>query len=178
MSRIIFADQTYFPICLAIVCCLICVGCNTEGGNLSPVFICQLRVVKSVSQNPKTTRVDLATSTGEDGHFLWGYNQKVQKEDGKFLIFEPDEFVLDTEPDNRRALIIDDFSTPQQVFRLTLPREPKMQEWSLWQHPDFLARGDVGWAFIYNQKIQGVITNIPADSFELRYRVEMRDLDH
>ena len=168
MSRI------YFSISLAVVCCLICVGCQTEAGDIGPVLICQLRVPKSVSPNPKTTRIDLATSTGEDGHFLWGYNQKVQKEDGRFLIFEPDDFVLDTEPDSRRAVIIDDFSTPNQVFRIPLSRKPKVQDWSQWQRPDFLATGDVGWAFIYKRKIQGVITNIPPDSFELRYKVEMQ----
>ena len=71
-------------------------------------------------------------------------------------------------------VIIDDFSTPQQVFRIPLSRKPKVQDWSQWQRPDFLATGDVGWAFIYKRKIQGVITNIPPDSFELRYKVEMQ----
>jgi hypothetical protein len=116
----------------------------------------------------------LATASGEDGHFLWGYNQKVQKEDRSFLIFEPDDFLLDT--DTRRAVIIDDHAKPAQVFRLSLPRKPRPQDWSQWQRPDFLATGDVGWAFIYNQKIRGVITNIPSDSFELRYKVEIRNL--
>ena len=138
------------------------------------MLVCQLRVAKSVSPDPKTTRIELATSTGEDGHYLWGYNQKQQKEDGRFFIFEPDEFVLDTEPDNRRALIIDDFKTPQQVFRIPMSRKPKVQDWSQWQRPDFLATGDVGWAFIYKRKIQIVTTNAPADSFEMRYKVEIQ----
>jgi hypothetical protein len=140
------------------------------------MLVCQLRVPKSVSPNPKTTRVNLATCTGEDGHYLWGYNQKEQKEEGSGLIFEPDEFLLDAEPESRRALIIDDYSTPAQVFRLSLPRNPKARDWSQWQRPDFLAKGDVGWAFIYNQKIQGVMTNVPSDCFELRYKIEMRNL--
>lgn len=113
---------------------------------------------------------------GEDAHFLWGYNQKAQKEDSGFFIFEPDDFLLFTEPDNRRAIIINDFSTRQQVFRLSLPHKPKVQDWSQWVRPDFLATGDVGWAFIYSRKIQGVTTNIPSDCFELRYKIEIRDL--
>jgi hypothetical protein len=117
----------------------------------------------------------LATCTGEDGHFLWGYNQKEQKEDGSALIFEPDEFVLDAEPDSRRALSIDDFANPAQVFLLSLPRNPKARDWSQWQRPDFLATGDFGWAFIYNRKIQVVTTNPPPDCFELRYKVEIRN---
>ncbi len=140
------------------------------------MLVCQLRVPKSVSPNPKTTRVSLATCTGEDSYYLWGYNQKEQKEEGSAFIFEP-EFLLHAEPESRRALIIDDYSTPAQVFRLSLPRNPKARDWSQWQRPDFLARGDVGWAFIYNQKIQGVITNVPSDCFELRYKIEMHNLD-
>ena len=158
------------------VCCLICFEHSTQAGDVSFVLICQLRVAKSVSPDPKTTRIDVATDSGEDGHFLWGYNQKVQKEDGSYLIFEPDDFLLFTA--SRRAVIVDDRSKPAQVFRLSLPHKPKVQDWSQWQRPDFLARGDVGWGFIYNQKIQSVITNIPSDSFELRYKVETRNFGH
>jgi hypothetical protein len=156
------------------VFCLVCAGCQTVAGDVLPVLICQLRVAKSVSPNPKTTRIDLVTSSGEDGHFLWGYNQKVQKEDGQFFIFEPDDFLLFT--DNRRAVIIDDSSTPQQVFLLHLRRHPKKQDWSGWQRPNFFVKGDFGWAFMYKQKIQGVITNIPPNCFEMRYKVEMQNL--
>lgn len=159
---------------VAIVCWLFFTGYRTNAGDVQPALVCQLRVEKSVSPNPKTTRIDLATSSGEDGSFLWGYNQKIQKEDGQFLIFDPDSFLL--KEDSRRALIIDDSSTPRQVFRLNLPRRPKAQDWSQWQRPDFLCKGDVGWAFMYNQKIQGIITNIPPDCFELRYKVEMENL--
>jgi hypothetical protein len=151
-------------------------GCRTEAGGVSQVLICQLRVPKSVGLNPKTTRVDVVTSSGAEGAFLWVQNQRVQKEDGQFLIFEPRYFSINT--DSRRALIVDDRSTPQQFFRLHLPRSPKVQDWSEWQHPDFLVRGDAGWDFIYNQKIQGVITNVPPDSFELRYRIETREFGH
>jgi hypothetical protein len=155
---------------------MICAGCGIEAGDASQVLICQLRVPKSVSPNPKATRVDVVTSSGAEGTFLWDQNQKVQKEDGQFLIFEPRYFSLDT--DSRRALIVDDRSTPQQIFRLHLPRSPKVQDWSEWRHPDFLVRGDAGWAFIYNQKMQGIITNVPPDSFELRYKIETREFGH
>ena len=169
MPRILF---TFW---LTAVCCLTCFECQADRDFISPVLIFQLRVPKSVSPNPKTTRVNLATPTGEDSGFLWGYNQKAQKVVGDDLIFEPDEFLLDTEPEGRRALYIDDFTNPAQVFRLSLPRSPKVRGWSQWQRPDFLAREDFGWAFIYNRKIQLVTTNPPLDCFELRYKVEMRN---
>jgi hypothetical protein len=147
-----------------------------EGDDISPELICQVRVPKSVNPNPKTTRIYLATCTGEDGHFLWGYHQKEQKEEKNAFIFEPDEFLLDEEPDSRRAIIICDYRTPEQFFPLSVPRNPKVQDWSQWQRPDFLAKGDAGWAFMYNQKMQGIITNVPSDCFELRYKIEICNL--
>ena len=172
-------ETTYISICLAVLSCLILGGFYARAGDISPVLVCQLRVPKSASLNPKTTRINLFTSSGAGAHFLWGYGQKVQKEDGQFPIFDPDDFMLDS--DSRRAVDIDDFATPEQVFLLHLRRKPKKQDWSPWRRPDFLVaqhRGDFGWAFMYNLKFPGVIiTNIPKDSFELRYRVEMQNLD-
>ena len=166
--------RIYFLTWLTAVLCVVCTGCQTDRGDIWPVLICQVRVQKSISPNPKTTRIDVVTSSAEDGHFLWGYNQKVQKENGQFFIFDPDDFLLDT--DSRRAVIIEDSVTRVQVFRLHLPRRPKTQDWSQWRRPDFLAAGDFGWAFMYNLKIHGLITNVPPDCFELRYRVEMQNL--
>jgi hypothetical protein len=136
--------------------------------------VCQLRVPKSAAPDPKETRVSLASHRGETAYYLWGYNQKEQKEGAGFVIFEPDHFLLLKEPDNRRALIIG--TSPAQVFLLSFPSNPKAGDWSQWRRPDFLATGDVGWAFIYNQNPHGVSTNIPANAFELRYKIQMTDL--
>lgn len=166
--------RTHLPALLAVAGGLLCAGCQTDSGDICPVLYCQLRVPKSASPDPKTTRINLDTSTGADSHYLWGYNQKLQKEEGDFLIFEPDDFVLDT--DTRRAVTINDFSTPEQMFRLSLPRNPKARDWSQWQRPDFLATGNVDGEFIFGQKIQEIITNVPPDCFELRYKIEMENL--
>ena len=149
---------------------------NVDGDSICPMFICELRVPKTVNLDPKTTRLSLATWKGESGTYLWAYNQKEQKEEGSFLIFQPDSFVLFKEPDGRRAMIVGNFPDEVQVFCLSLDRYPKAQDWSQWRRPDFLAKGDVGWAFIYKQKIDVVSSNVPPDSFELRYKVEMRNL--
>ncbi|HVM63042.1 MAG TPA: hypothetical protein VMV72_19440 [Verrucomicrobiae bacterium] len=151
-------------------------GCGGNDEIVSPVLVCELRVPKPVNPDAKTTRVSLASATGETGHFLWGYNQKDQKEESGFLIFQPDEFVLDEEPDARRALIVGEGPGPSQVFYLPLPRNPKARDWSQWRRPDCLAAGDVGWSVIHNQRANGVSTNVPPDCFELRYKVELRDL--
>ena len=141
-----------------------------------PMLVCELRAPKALNVDPKTTRVSLASYSGESAHFLWAFRQKEQKEEGQFLLFQPDGFVLDTEPESSRAVIVEKLSAPSQVFRLSLPKKPKATDWTQWRRPDCIAKGDVGWAVIYNQKLNVVSTNVPPDALELRYKVEMRDL--
>ncbi len=160
-----------FPVLAA--CCIVFVGCHANDNATPPSLVCEVRIQKSVNPDPKTTRFSLVSASTEDGHYLWGYNQKEQKEEDGFLIFQPDQFVLTSERDGNRAVVIQDqsYSKPAQVFRLSLPGSPKPKDWSPWQRPDFLARGDVGWSLIYKQKITGFSTNVPPDSFELRYKI-------
>jgi hypothetical protein len=78
----------------------------------------------------------------------------------------------------KRALIISSASSPNsaQVFVLSIPRHPKPQDFTKWQHPDFIADGGVGWAIMYHQKVHIISTNLPTNCFELHYKVEVRDL--
>jgi hypothetical protein len=169
MSRI------HIPYWLAVVCSVACFACHSYGGDLVPILVCELRAPKVLNPDSKT-RVSLASCSSESGHFLWAFNQKEQKEEGGFLLFQPDSFVLHAEPESRRAVIVQKFPAPAQVFRLSLPKNPNAADWSQWRRPDCTADGDVGWSVIYNQKLQGVSTNIPSDCFELRYKIEMKDL--
>jgi len=164
-----------FPYWVLVACYAICPACNSQRGDVRPILICELRAPKALNPDPKT-RVSVASSSGEDGHFLWAFNQKEQKEEGGYLIYQPDGFVLHQEPETRRALIIEKFPAPAQVFRLSLPQTPKATEWTKWRRPDCTAKGDVGWSVIYNQKMDAASTNIPHDCFEMRYKIEMTDL--
>lgn len=154
-------------------CCTVIIGCHSNTNTAPLTLVCEVRIQKSASPDPKTTRFSLVSSSSEEGHYLWGYNQKEQKEEAGFFIFQPDEFLVHAEREGRRALIIRDEShpNPAQVFRLSLPGSPKPTGWSAWQRADFLATGDVGWSLIYNQKVSGFSTHVPPDSFEVRYKI-------
>jgi hypothetical protein len=168
--------KAYIFFGLLLLVAVLNIGCRKHDEVICPMLTCELRVVKAVSPDPKTTRVSLVTWSGESAHYLWGYNQTHQKEEGGLLLFRPDDFVLTSEPENRRTLIVGNPPGLAQVFRLSLPGSPKARDWSQWQRPDCLATGYVGWSVIYNQKIDVVSTSVPPDSFELRYKVEMRNL--
>jgi hypothetical protein len=49
-------------------------------------------------------------------------------------------------------------------------------DFSAWQRPNYIGGKDTDWDIMYNQKVHIISTNIPADCFELRYKVEKRDL--
>ena len=160
---------------LVAIGCIVFSGCQSQSSDVVRIFVCELRAPKALNPDPKT-RVSLASWSGESGHFLWAFSQKEQKEEGGYLIFQPDGFVLHPEPESRRALIIQDLPASAQVFRLSLARTPKATDWTHWLRPDCIAKGNVGWSVIYNQKMDVVSTNVPRDCFEMRYKIEMRDL--
>lgn len=161
--------------CLA-TCCLICSACGPSESNIiAPILTCELRAPKALRPDPKT-RIELVSHGGESGVFLWAFNQKEQKEEGEVLIFQPDEFVLHAERKEGRALVVEYPPGQAQVFQLPIPRTAKAADWSQWRRPDYIAKGNVGWAFMNNRKPNGVTTDIPPDCFEMRYKIEMKDL--
>lgn len=152
-------------------CCIFCVGCQTSGDDIIPVFVFELRTPRAQSPDPQT-RIELAAASGSSATFLSACKRR---EEGDSDIYQR-QFVLDDEPTSRRALIVSMDLPTQAVFSLSIPRKPKSRDFSAWQHPNYLANGDVGWAVIYNRKVDIVSTNIPAGFFELRYKVDMEDL--
>jgi hypothetical protein len=140
---------------------------------IRPIFIFELRAPKALNVETNTG-LGLASYSGEEGTRLWACKQTTNE---TFQIFfYHDGFVLSEEPVKGRVFIIDPWPASNQVFRLPIPSSPKPQDWSQWQRPDFLATGDVGWSFIYDKKINNLSTNIPPDCFELRYKIENRNL--
>jgi hypothetical protein len=95
--------------------------------------------------------------------------------EGGYLIFQPAGFSLHPEPVSRRVLIVH-LPASAQVFRLPLDRSPKARDWTSWKRPDCLAKGDVGSSVILNLKMDVVSTGVPKDCFEMRYKIDMRDV--
>ncbi len=156
---------------------LLVIGCSreTKRDNQVAVFVCELRVLKTLNPDRETS-VRLASWSGESAHFLWAFKQKEQKQEGDYLIFQPDGFVLHTEPEPRRALIVQNKAGSAQVFRLSLERSAEAKDWTQWQRPDCVAKGAVGWSLIYNQKMDVVSADVPPDCFEMRYKIEVQNL--
>jgi len=121
------------------------------------------------------TRIDLAVADqGANGTFLSACKQR---EEGGALVFQS-EFALGEDPSSKRALIVSPYlptPTGEQVFLLPIPRRPKPRVFTEWQHPNFMAKG-AGLAIMFNKKVDIVSTNIPPDCFEVRYKIETRDL--
>lgn len=121
------------------------------------------------------SRIDLAVADqGSNGTFLWACKKRAEDSSQVFQ----NDFVLGDDASSKRALIISSASSPNsaQVFILSIPSHPKSQDFTKWQHPDFIADKGVGWAIMYHQKVHIISTNLPPDCFELRYKVEIRDL--
>ncbi len=98
-------------------------------------------------------------------------------EEGNYVIFKADTWLLIDEPDNKRAFIIQDSKGQEQVFWLFLPKNPKPKDWTEWQCPDFFASNGEGKGLtFYDQTFNDVSTKYRSDSFELRYKVHMRDV--
>ena len=139
------------------------------------MFVFELRVPQTQIADTNT-RIDLAVADqGEDGTFLWACQQRTE---GSFQIYQRD-FVLGDDPSSKRALIVSSDSSPHsaQVFILSIPRRPKPHDFTKWQRPDFIGDGYVDVAVMYHQKVHIISTNLPPDCFELRYKVELQDLD-
>ena len=154
--------------------CILCSGCHTNGDDICPMLIFELRTPQAQKPDPKT-RIDLAVEgQGSSGTFLSACTQRVE---GASFVFQRD-FVLGDERSRMRALIVSPYLPTQageQVFLLAIARNPKPRGFTEWQHPNYMAK-DAGWAIMYDKKVDIISTNIPPDSFELRYKVEMQNL--
>src|ERR1035441_10376065 len=117
------------------------------------------------------TDLEFVTDTTSEGGLL---HQAKENDDDDFRIFQNSFNLLARE--RRRSIIIYTHSLPKnqpdQVFLLSMPRKPKAMDWTIWRHPDYVAT-NADWNFIRGYKSANRSTNIPANSFELRYRVEL-----
>jgi hypothetical protein len=121
---------------------------------------------------PKTLKFDPLTSfdviTEEDAS---GTRLRLTKrsEEGGFVVFADSCLIFDGH--KRRAMVVKIDGQPSQVFRLTIPGTPKPADWTKWQRPDYLEKTDAMWTFMHDLKKHDRSTNVPPDSFELRFRI-------
>ena len=128
----------------------------------------EIRSQKSASFDTNTG-LQFVTDTTSESCLLSRAKQQV---DDNFRIFQKSYNLLARE--RRRAIVIYTHSAPknqpQQVFLLSIPRKPKLTDWTIWQRPDYVET-DADWNFIRGYTSADRSTNIP-HSFELRYKVE------
>ena len=92
-----------------------------------------------------------------------------QREDGEYRVFQQ-SFELKNDP--ARAIIVAPWNQIDQVFLLSLPHKLKQSDWTNWQHPNYVeTNADSNFRFAYIPPDRS--TNIPPNSFELRYKVEL-----
>ena len=99
---------------------------------------------------------------------------RIQKhKNGEIKLFQ-DSYEL-VAGNSRRAIIIyincKTNKQPDQVFSLIMPRKPKPMDWTGWQNPNFVETNAVS-NFRFDYAPINRSTNFPANSFELRYKIE------
>jgi hypothetical protein len=128
-------------------------------------FVFELRAPKTLKADPLTA-FDLTTEEGASGTRL---RLTKRREEGDFQIFQH-SFLIFSE--RRRAMVVRTDRQPSQVFVLSIPSKPKPADWTQWQRPTYVAKGDAGWDFMHDQNKQNRSTNAPPDCFELRFKIE------
>jgi hypothetical protein len=92
-----------------------------------------------------------------------------QREDGEFKIFQQSYDLLSK--DHRRAIIVEPWNQADQIFLLPISHKSKQMDWTNWQRPNYVETNAVS-NFRFNYIPPDRSTNIPPNSFELRYKVE------
>lgn len=129
----------------------------------------EVRGPKSQKFDP-LTKFDVVTDRSASGTRL---QFAKRSEEGGYVVFAKSTLVFSGE--KRRALVIGTESGSTVIFLLKVPSDPKIGDWSEWQKPDYLGDEDAVWAFMHDQKKAVRSKAIPADCFEIRYRVEAND---
>jgi len=138
---------------------------STGSAEVTCELLYELRVPKTVKID-QSTRFYLATDVGCSKSALLGAKRR---EEGDLVIFSESELVFDSE--RRRAVIVNTDGQPWQVFRLKIPHRPKPADWTAWQRPDYVEKTDAAWTFMHDLKEHDRSTNVPPDSFELRFKI-------
>jgi hypothetical protein len=128
-------------------------------------FFYELRVPKTAKFEPDTS-FDLVTDSGASGTRL---HLTTRREEGDSVIFADSSLVF--AGDKRRAMVMRTDGQPSQVFQLALPGSPKPADWTKWQRPDYTEKTEAWWTFMHDSKKHDRSTNVPPDSFELRFKI-------
>jgi len=151
--------------CRVSLCLLLWLCISTAFAGDTYEFFYELRVPKTVKIDA-STRFYLATDSGCS---KFGALGRKPREEGEFVIFAESGLLFDH--DRRRAVIVGTDGQPSQVFRLKMPRRPKPADWTGWQRPDYVEKTDAAWTFMHNLKEHDRSTNVPPNSFELRFKL-------
>jgi len=125
----------------------------------------ELRAPKTLKFDP-LTNFDVVTEDSASGTRL---RLTKRSEEGDFVVFADSCLIFDGH--KRRAMVVNIAGQPSQVFRLTIASTPKPVDWTKWQRPDYTEKTDAMWTFMHDLKKHDRSTNVPPDSFELRFRI-------
>jgi hypothetical protein len=129
----------------------------------------EVRFPKSAQFDTNANLEFVTDTTAEDDLLI----RKKQQDDDSFRIFQQSFNLLARE--RRRAIVIYTHTLPknqpEQVFLLSISRKPKPIDWTNWRRADYIET-NAGWNFIREYKSADRSTNVPPNSFELRYRIE------
>ena len=128
-------------------------------------FFYELRAPKKLKFDPLVS-FDVVTEDSASGTRL---RLTKRSEEGDFVVFADSCLIFDGH--ERWAMVVKIAGQPSQVFRLTIPSKPKAVDWTKWQRPDYTEKTDAMWTFMRDLKKHDRSTNIPPDSFELRFKI-------
>jgi hypothetical protein len=132
-------------------------------------FDYELRVRQTVDV-PQDTWASLATRGSIGSSALGGLTKRFE---GEWVIFSNDWEVVRS-GDERYALVVGyREGGAAQVFVLPFPDELKPGHWTGWRKPDYLEQQKsqpAAWSFMWGLPAERS-SNIPADAFELRWRL-------
>ena len=161
--------KTLFFSLIVVSAYLGCVGTNLRATEANSVLHIEVRCPKAIETKSETgvySVLHFRTDHTIEGTPL---SLTMQREDGDFRVFLH-SYKLNTE--RARAVIVKPWNQIDQVFLFSLPLKLKESNWTNWQHPDYVEKNAVSnFRFAYIPPDRS--TNIPPNSFEMRYRVEL-----
>jgi hypothetical protein len=129
-------------------------------------FFYELRAPKTLKLGPKT-RFELVSDLSAGGQIL---SITEHRGEGGFVIYSPEDQLIFSR-EQRRAVVVTIDGQPAQVFKLTIPRNPKPADWSQWQRPDYVETTDAMWSFMHKEEPHNRSANVPTDCFAMRYKI-------
>jgi hypothetical protein len=154
---------------LAIILCVGTLAIAAFAGEQTILHI-ELRQPKSVDSDALTY---VAFDTDKRIQFE-ALSYTKEREDGGFTI-SPHSYEL-LSGDKRRAIAVyvnrKPRNRPEQVFILSVPRKPKIMDWTDWQRPNYVETNAVS-NFNDGYTPPDRSTNIPVGFYEIRYKIDV-----